>query len=198
MWTHLSTILTFISSLAIITPIIKFIFLRSYRTQLKRTSFIEKRDLLEKFYNESYKKRGSRNKFLLQCDANILLGEDKYSYQTIFSVLKSDYQHFYKVINNLKYAKQIIKEKKIGNNIILYSPYSKKILYVIFFVIIIIYLIVAILWLNHNIQNYIEFQKIVSNIKMDLIMIGACCLTPIAARIRVALDLGEKLPIQFK
>lgn len=198
MSTHLGTILTFLSSLAIITPIIKFLFLKSYRIHLKRTSLIEKKELLEKYYNESYKQRGTRNKFLLQCDTNILLGEERFSYQTIFSILRSNYQYFYRVISELKYAQRIIKEKKIGNNFILYSPYSKSFLKIIFRIIVSFYILSGLIWLGYGTISLIEYNKIISNNRIDLMMIFSFALTLIAARIRIALELGERLPIQFK
>jgi hypothetical protein len=45
MSSHLGTILSFVASLAIVTPILKYLFLSSYRTHLRRSKYVEKRTI---------------------------------------------------------------------------------------------------------------------------------------------------------
>ncbi|ENW05274.1 hypothetical protein [Acinetobacter beijerinckii] len=198
MSSNLGTILSFIASLAIVTPILKFFFLPSYRTYLKRSKYVEKRELLQTYYNDTYLKRNEKNKFVLQEDTNVLMSHDKYSYQLIFQILESNSQYFYRMIDNLKFCNWYLKEVKNGDNFILTCRFSKKNLKLIFNSFLTLYLVVGLFWFFGNLFFYITTGKILNNTILDLIII--CTLLPAfaAGKAKATLKLSKILDIKFK
>lgn len=193
-----SAILTFIASLAIVTPIIKFLFLPSYRIHLKRSSYIEKRDLLEKFYNETYLKRNNKNKFILQADTNILLTNENYSYQTIFNILESNSQYFYKTLDSLKFCNLFVKEKRIGDSYSLVCKFSHNTLKIFFNTVAFIYIIICFYWLIINIISLMYSGSWENNSALNMLVLLCALFTIPASKAKHTLKLAEILPIQFK
>lgn len=191
-------VLTFLSSLAIVTPIIKYLFLPSYRIHLRRSSYIEKRDLLEKYYNETYLKKEEKNKFILQADTNILLSDDKFAYQTIFHILDSQFQYFYRIINNLKYCTLFIKEVKTNNDYSLVCKYSKKQLRIFFNVVLAIYIFIGLVWFLTNLYTLLKTGKWLNNSILDILVLIGALLTVPASKAKATLKLSKILSINFK
>lgn len=198
MSSNLGSILSFIASLAIITPILKYLFLSSYRTHLRRSKYVEKRDLLRTYITETYDKRDEKNKFIMQEDTNVLMSNDKFSYQLIFKILESNAQHFYSVIDKLKFCNFYLKEKKIGENFVLTCWISKRNLKNIFEVFLTLYLFIGLLWLLGNLYFLIVNGRILNNIILDLIIIMTMVLAFPAGKAKATLKLSELLDIQFK
>lgn len=197
MSSNLGTILSFIASLAIVTPILKFFFLPSYRTHLKRSKYVDKRDLLQNYYNETYLKRSEKNKFVLQEDTNVLMCHDKYSYQLIFRILESNSQYFYRMIDKVKFCSWYLKEEKIDNEFILTCRFSKKSLKIIFKTFLSIYLFVGSVWLFGNLFYYITYGKVLNNTILDLIIILTLPLSFAAGKAKATLKLSETIDIRF-
>lgn len=193
-----SAILTFLTSLAIATPIIKFLFLPSYRIHLRRSSYIEKRDLLESFYNKTYLKRNEKNKFILQADTNILLTNDKLSYQTIFKILESNAQYFYRTIDSLKFCNFFIKEVKNNDEYSLVCKYSPNTLKTFFNLVLTIYIFIGLLWLVMNIISLIKTGKWINNSILDLCVLFCALFTIPASKAKATVKLAKVLPIKFK
>ncbi len=198
MSSNLGNILTFIASLAIVTPILKFLFLSSYRTHLRRSKYVEKRDLLHTYITETYDKRDKKSKFLLQEDTNVLMSNDKYSYQLIFKILESNAQYFYRVIDKLKSCSMYLTEKKIGNNFILTCWLSKKNLKLTFNIYLTLYLFIGLFWLLGNLYYFAVKGRALNNTTLDLIIIANVLLAFPAGKARRTLKLSELIDIQFK
>lgn len=198
MSSNLGTILSFIASLAIVTPILKFLFLSSYRTHLRRSKYVEKRDLLQTYITDTYDKRENKSKFVLQEDTNVLMSNDKYSYQLIFKILESNAQYFYRVIDKLKFCNFYLKEKKIGENFVLICWLSKKKLKITFNVFLTLYLFIGLFWLLGNLYFLTVKGRPLNNTTLDLIIITTMLLAFPAGKARATLKLSELLDIQFK
>ncbi|USA54618.1 hypothetical protein NDN13_05340 [Acinetobacter sp. C32I] len=195
---NLGTILSFIASLAIVTPILKFLFLSSYRTHLRRSKYIEKRNLLQTYYDETYLKKDKKSKFILQEDTNVLMSNDKYSYQLIFKILESNAQYFYKAINTLNFCSWYLKEKTVNGNFILTCRFSKKTLKIIFDVYLTMYLFTSTFWLLGNLYCLMTKAKPLNNIVFDIIIILIMIFAFPAGKARATLKLSEILDIKFK
>lgn len=198
MSSNLGNILSFIASLAIITPILKFLFLSSYRTHLRRSKYIEKRNLLQTYITDTYDKRADKDKFVMQEDTNVLMSNDKYSYQLIFKILESNAQHFYRVIDTLKFCSFYIKEKKIGENFVLTCWLSKKNLKLTFNVFLTLYLFIGLFWFLGNLYFLLVKGRMLNNTALDLIIITTMFLAFPAGKAKASLKLSEVLDIQFK
>ena len=198
MSSNLGTILSFIASLAIITPILKFLFLSSYRTHLRRSKYVEKRDLLQTYITDTYDKRKNKSKFVLQEDTNVLMSNDKYSYQLIFKILESNAQYFYRVIDKLKFCNFYLKEKKIGENFVLTCWLSKKKLKITFNIFLTLYLFIGLFWFLGNLYFLTVKGRPLNNTILDLIIITTMLLAFPAGKARATLKLSELIDIQFK
>lgn len=194
---NLGNILTFLASLAIVTPILKFIFLSSYRTHLRRSKYVENRDLFQTYYNETFLKKDEKNKFILQADTNVLMGNDRYPYQIIFLIIESKSQFFYKVIDTLNFCKLYLKQEIEGNNIQLISKFSKKRLKIAFDVYLTSYIFITLLWIICNIYFFITTGKLLNNNILDLIVITNLFLAYPAAKAKATLKLAKILEIRF-
>lgn len=198
MSSNLGTILSFIASLAIITPILKFLFLSSYRTHLRRSKYIEKRNLLQTYITDTFNKRETKSKFILQEDTNVLMSNDKYSYQLIFKILESNAQYFYRIIDKLKFCNFYIKEKKIDENFVLTCWLSKKNLKITFNVFLTLYLFIGLFWLLGNLYFLLVKGRPLNNTTLDLIIISTMLLAFPAGKAKATLKLSKILDIQFK
>lgn len=197
MSSNLGNILSFIASLAIITPILKFLFLSSYRTHLRRSKYIEKRNLLQTYITDTYDNRENKSKFVLQEDTNVLMSNDKYSYQLIFKILESNAQYFYRKIDKLKFCSFYIKEKKIGENFVLTCWLSKKNLKITFNVFLTLYLFIGLFWFLGNLYFFFVKGRLLNSTTLDLIIIATMFLAFPAGKARATLKLSETLDIQF-
>lgn len=197
MSSNLGNILTFLASLAIVTPILKFIFLSSYRTHLRRSKYVESRDLFQTYYNDTYLKKDEKNKFILQADTNVLMGNDKYSYQIIFLIIESNAQFFHKVIDTLNFCKLYLKQEIKDNNIELISKFSKKNLKIAFDVYLTLYVFIGLLWIICNIYFLITAGKPLNSSVLDLIVITNMFLAYPAAKAKATLKLAKILKINF-
>lgn len=195
---NLGTILSFIASLAIVTPILKFLFLSSYRTHLRRSKYIEKRNLLQTYYDETYLKKDKKSKFILQEDTNVLMSNDKYSYQLIFKILESNAQYFYRIINRLNFCGWYLKEKKVNGNFILTCRFSKKTLKIIFDVYFTMYIYTSTFWLLGNFYCLMTKAKPLNNLVFDIIIILIMIFAFPAGKARATLKLSKILEIKFK
>ena len=198
MSSHLGTILSFIASLAIVTPILKFLFLSSYRTHLRRSKYVERRDLLQTYYNETYLKKDEKNKFVLQEDTNVLMSNDKYSYQLIFQILESNSQYFYRMIDSLKFCKWYLKETKVDDSFVLTSRLSQRSLKIIYTACFSLYLFIGFLWFIGNLYFFITKGKPLNNTTFDLIVISTVFLAFAAGKAKATLRLSKVLEIKFK
>ena len=198
MSSHLGTILSFVASLAIVTPILKYLFLSSYRTHLRRSKYVEKRYLLHTYITETYDKRANKNKFVLQEDTNVLMSNDKYSYQLIFKILESNAQYFYRVIDKLKFCGFYLKEKKIGENFVLTCWVSRKKLQITFNVFLTLYLFIGLFWFLGNLYFLTFKGKLLNNTTLDLVIISTMLLAFPAGKARATIKLSELIEIQFK
>ncbi len=193
-----SAILTFITSLAIATPIIKFIFLPSYRIHLRRGSYIEKRNLLENYYNETYLNKTKKNKVILQADTNILLTNDKLSYQTIFKILESKAQYFYRTIESLKFCNLFVKEVKINDDYILKCKYKPHTLKTFYNSILTLYVFLGGLWVIINVLSLVKTGKWLNNSALDFLVLFCALFTIPAAKAKATLKLSKILDIHFR
>lgn len=198
MSSNLGTILSFIASLAIITPILKFLFLSSYRTHLRRSKYIEKRNLLQTYITDTFNNRETKSKFILQEDTNVLMSNDKYSYQLIFKILESNAQYFYRIVDKLKFCNFYIKEKKIDENFVLTCWLSKKNLKITFNVFLTLYLFIGLFWLLGNLYFLLVKGRPLNNTTLDLIIISTMLLAFPAGKAKATLKLSKILDIQFK
>lgn len=197
MSSNLGNILTFLASLAIVTPILKFIFLSSYRTHLRRSKYVENRDLFQTYYNETFLKKDEKNKFILQADTNVLMGNDRYPYQFIFLVLESTAQFFYKTINRFNFCKIYLKLEIENNDIKIISKLSKKNLKLIYDVFLTIYLFTGLVWIICNIYSLLKTGKPLNNTILDFIVIINMFLAYPAAKAKATLKLAKILKIHF-
>ncbi|AYO54222.1 hypothetical protein [Acinetobacter wuhouensis] len=98
-------LLNFLTALAIIPPILRWCFFRSYRIELKRKDYESNSLQLSKYIKSTYKEKANKEPSELQAETDTFLVGDVISYKIVFHALDLKISRLFEFLKNIKYAK---------------------------------------------------------------------------------------------
>lgn len=97
--------LNFLAALAIIPPILRWCFFKSYRIELKRKDYESNSLQLSKYIKSTYKEKANKEPSELQAETDTFLVGDIISYKIVFLALDLKISRLFDFLKNIKYAK---------------------------------------------------------------------------------------------
>lgn len=101
-------ILNFLTALAIIPPILRWCFFKSYRIELKRKDYESNSLQLSKYIKSTYKEKANKEPSELQAETDTFLVGDIISYKIVFLALDLKISRIFDFLKNIKYAKRFL------------------------------------------------------------------------------------------
>lgn len=118
--------LNFLTALAIIPPILRWCFFKSYRIELKRKDYESNSLQLSKYIKKTYKEKANKEPSELQAETDTFLVGEIISYKIVFLALDLKISRIFDFLKNIKYAQKFLKIDTSNEPITFESKYSQK------------------------------------------------------------------------
>jgi len=163
--------LNFLAALAIIPPILRWCFFKSYRIELKRKDYESNSLQLSKYIKNTYKEKANKEPSELQAETDTFLVGEIVSYKIVFLALDLKISRIFDFIKNIKYAQRFLKIDTSNEPITFESRLTKKQIQYFFIITFSLHICATIFWV---ISYFIEQEKFFGISKSFFVLIILC------------------------
>lgn len=170
--------LNFIAAFAIVPPILKWLFIKNYRIELRRKNYEANALQLSKYIKSTYKQREYKEPAELQAETDTLLVSSKLSYRVVFFALDSKIIRIFDFLKNIQYAEKFIDINSDNGIVTFRSKLSKKQIKYFFNSTFGLHIIATVFWAG----SYFFIDKTVFGLPKELVFTIILCTTALLVR----------------
>lgn len=164
-------LLNFLTALAIIPPILRWCFFKSYRIELKRKDYESNSLQLSKYIKSTYKEKANKEPSELQAETDTFLVGDIISYKIVFHALDLKISRLFDFLKNIKYAKNFLDIDTTNEIPTFKSKLTKKEIKYFFNITFGLHIVATIFW---GISYFIDSETILGISKSFFVLIILC------------------------
>lgn len=189
--------LNFLTAIAVIPPLLKWLFVKGYRIDLRRQDFAKLSSHLSQYIKRTYNKRALKEPAELQAETNVLMADDKTNYLLVFHALDNKVSNLFSFLKDIKYSGVFLKIKYRTQPLEFRSLLSKKKMNLFFGITFGLHLLAIGFW------TFSEFilPSIVFGIRRTWFVLGVICLSSfivsISTRVKIVEVISRKVPVTF-
>ena len=171
-------LLNFLTALAIIPPILRWWFFKSYRIELKRKDYESNSLQLSKYIKSTYKAKANKEPSELQAETDTFLVGDIISYKIVFLALDKKISRIFDFLKNIKYAKIFLEINTNNEPITFESKLTKKQIKYFFNITFGLHIVATIFWC----VSYFIDQETIWGIPKSFFVLMILCITATLVR----------------
>lgn len=189
--------LNFLAALAIIPPILRWCFFKSYRIELKRKDYESNSLQLTKYIKNTYKEKAHKEPSELQAETDTFLVEDIISYKIVFLALDQKISRIFDFLKNIKYAKIFLEINTSDEPITFKSKLSEKQIKYFFKITFGLHICATIFWVFSYFIDKVDFLGIPKSFFVLIILCITATLVRFSTQAKTVELLSKDINIQF-
>lgn len=189
--------LNFLTAIAVIPPLLKWLFVKGYRVDLRRQDFVKLSKHLSQYIKRAYNKRSLKEPSELQAETNVLMADDKTNYLLVFHALDNKVSNLFNFLKDIKYSGYFLKINYEAQPLEFRSRISKKKINLLFSMSIGVHILVTIFWISSYFISYDNLFGLKKNIFVLGVVLLSTIFANVATRAKTVEIISRKVPVIF-